>query len=134
MNAKALVKLMWGQFYYNSQSKQVTKTPANASSKEMFVQFVMDPLVGTYKRVFTDEVMQNTNLIREAHSKIKTKLSKQMPMEDGVLKMVVECLPPPCQAQKTRYRIFCPLLDELDSEEGVQEVKDAIVSCSQGKQ
>ena len=97
----------------------MTKAPPNASSKEMFVQFIMDPLVARYKRAFTDEVMQNTNLIRERHSRIKAKLSKEMPMEDGVLKMVVECLPPPCQAQKTRYKIFCPLLDELDSEEGV---------------
>jgi len=58
----------------------------------------MDPLVELYKKHFNEEKMKSTNLIREAHAKIKARLHKQMPLEDGILKMVVEHLPSPCQA------------------------------------
>jgi len=58
----------------------------------------MDPLVELYKKHFNEETMKSTSLIREAHVKIKTRLSKQMPAEEGILKMVVENLPSPCEA------------------------------------
>ncbi len=61
----------------------------------MFVQFIMDPLVEKYKKFFNEEVMVSTAFIREAHDKIKSKFSKLMPMEDGVLRMVCDHLPGP---------------------------------------
>jgi len=58
----------------------------------------MDPLIELYKKHFTEEKMKSTNLIREAHTKIKAKMSKQMPLEEAILKMVIEHLPSPCEA------------------------------------
>lgn len=93
MNAKALQKFMWGDYYF--ANKQVTKVPPTASSKIMFVQFIMDPLVEKYNKIFSKEVLKNTALIREAHVKIKEKLSKLMPTEYGIFKMVIDNLPSP---------------------------------------
>jgi len=58
----------------------------------------MDPLVELYKKHFNEEKMKSTALIREAHTKIKARLFKQMPLEEAILKMVVEHLPSPCEA------------------------------------
>ena len=61
----------------------------------MFVTFVMDPLIKEYKKFFTKEngesvLMQNTNAeYREAKMKVKNQLSKSMPVEKGILSMVV---------------------------------------------
>ena len=41
----------------------------------------MDPLVEKYNKVFSEEVLNNTALSREGHSKIKQLLSKIMPVE-----------------------------------------------------
>jgi len=37
MNAKALSKFMWGQFYYDTSNKSVSKNPPSSSTTEMFV-------------------------------------------------------------------------------------------------
>jgi hypothetical protein len=58
----------------------------------------MDPLVEKYNKVFSEEVLNNTALSREGHSKIKQLLSKIMPVEQGILRMVIEHLPSPCKA------------------------------------
>ena len=54
--------------------------------------------------------MKTTAAVKVAHSKIKEKLTKIMAMEQGIFKMVVEHLPAPCDAQKRRYKQFCPVL------------------------
>ena len=60
----------------------------------MFVQFVLEPLIGEYKKLFAGD-MSNTVVYKEARMKIKTLLSKWMPMEKGILGMVVQHLPSP---------------------------------------
>jgi translation elongation factor EF-G len=129
MNAKALQKFMWGDFYF--ANKQVTKLPPSPGSKIMFVQFILDPLVEKYNKVFSKEVMKSTALIREAHSKIKDKLSKLMPTEFGIFKMVIENLPSPQDAQETRLKQFCPALLAPGLQEPQSLIRDAINKCDQ---
>lgn len=52
-----------------------------------------------------------------------------MPMENGVLRMVVEHAPSPIQAQKYRYKKYCPLLDSPNPSEDLKIIKNAIVNC-----
>lgn len=98
MNGKALLKFMWDPYYYNAANKQVSRNPPTTSSKVMFVQFIMDALVDRYLKFFNPEVIHNTVKCREAHSTVKEKLSKIMPMEHGIFKMVVDHLPAPIDA------------------------------------
>lgn len=70
----------------------------------------MDPIVEKYNKVFNPEVMASANSVREAHVKIKERLGKFVPMEDGVLKMVCENLPSPEEAQNYRMMKLCPAL------------------------
>lgn len=132
MNPKALLKFMWDQFYFDTATNKVSKVPPNNLSKEMFVQFIMDPLVERYKKFFNENVTSNTALVREAHAAIKTKFSKLMPMEDGVLRMVCDHLPAPCQAQKLRYKVFCPFLMNPNLPQEFQLLKQSIESCNSG--
>ena len=110
MRPKAMCQLMWGQYYFNPKDKKVSKKPPTDSSQEMFVQYVMQPLVDRYRKTFTPDVIGNTALRREAQSKIKEKLSKFLPMEEGIMRMIAEHLPSPDQAQELRYKQFCPAL------------------------
>ena len=71
---------------------------------------IMEPLVERYLKFFKDEVKQNTALLRAKHAEVKDKFSKLMPMEHGIMKMVVDHLPAPYKAQKHRFKIFCPFL------------------------
>lgn len=133
MNPRALLRFMWDQYYFDPSTKKVSKTAPSHDSKEMFVQFVMQPLVDRYNKFFNEEVVQSTSAIKEAHGKIKEKLGKLMPMEDGVLKMVCDHLPSPDQAQKLRYRQFCPFLANPALPPTYHPIRNAIENCKSGE-
>ena len=56
-NPYILKNYLWGTYYFKPSEKRVVKQPPTAKSQEMFVQFVMGPLVELYRRFFTDEIM-----------------------------------------------------------------------------
>jgi hypothetical protein len=61
----------------------------------MFVQFVLDPVIGEYRKHFDIIDVSSAVEVREARAKVKAQLSKWTPMEKGILGMVVQHLPSP---------------------------------------
>ena len=100
MNPRELQKFLWGEFYYSSANKKIYKVAPTASSRPMFVQFVMDPLVKEYNKLFTGDMLTNSAEYKQARTKIKELFSKWMPMEKGVLAMIVQHIPSPNLAQR----------------------------------
>jgi len=72
--------------------------PPAADSKEMFVQYVMTPLVQQYRKVFTEDIQYDTLKQREAHTKVKQMMLKLVPLEKAILSMVITNLPSPKQS------------------------------------
>jgi hypothetical protein len=60
MNPRALQKFLWGSYYYSTSEKKIKKMPPNPESKEMFVQFVMEPLTKEYKKFFNSDIVVNS--------------------------------------------------------------------------
>lgn len=108
MNARALQKFLWGEYYWSTSQKKILKVPPSSDSKPMFVQFVMEPLIKEYKKFFTFDMVVNTAEYREARMKIKNLFSQWMPVEKGILSMVVQHLPAPNVAQRNRINLICP--------------------------
>ena len=59
------------------------------------MQFAMQPLVQEYRKVFTQDMIQNTAEVRDGHKKIKDKMFKFMPIDKAILGMAVRHLPSP---------------------------------------
>ena len=96
----------------------------------MFVQFVLNDFVNLYGKYFDEETRNNTALSKEAFSKIKERLRKLFPLDQGILKMVIEHLPSPDQAQGNRFKQFCPALANPKAPPAVVAIKDAIIQCA----
>ena len=60
MRPKALVQFLWGKYYFKTSEKKVVKKPPSDNSKEMFVQYVIEPLVKEYRKLFSEEMLANT--------------------------------------------------------------------------
>jgi hypothetical protein len=56
MNPNVLKRFLWGKYYYKASEKKIVKTPPNNSSQEMFVQFVIGPMVQQYRKFYTQEI------------------------------------------------------------------------------
>ena len=55
----------------------------------------MQPLVAEYRKVFKEEMIGNTNLLKEAHKNVRQKMLKIVPINKAILGMVVRMLPSP---------------------------------------
>jgi U5 small nuclear ribonucleoprotein component len=44
VNASTLMKLLWGDYYYNSETRKFMKKPTKFHSQRVFVQFILEPL------------------------------------------------------------------------------------------
>jgi hypothetical protein len=93
---KVLQKFLWGDYYYSE--KKVFRKPCHDRHRPMFVQFVLDPVIGEYRKHLQDADVSSATEVREARTKIKNQLCKWMPMEKGILGMVVQHLPSPPEA------------------------------------
>jgi ribosome assembly protein 1 len=93
MNPRALQRVLWGEYYYSE--KKVFRAPRHERHRPMFVQFVLEPLIQEYRKQLDVIDTSNTVELKEACQKIKALLSKWMPMEKGILGMVVQHLPSP---------------------------------------
>ena len=128
MNPKALQKFMWGKFYYKTTEKKIVKEPPRYDSCEMFVQYAMKPLFAEYRKIFTEEMLGDTVLLRESHKKIKTKLFELFPIHKAVLGMVCRQLPSPLQGQPRK--IDCLAADFKSKTRMYMPVRDAIINCN----
>ena len=57
-NPLKLKKFLWGEYYWNSKEKKITKHPPTNKSMVMFAQFVLAPLIGMYRKpeFFSEEM------------------------------------------------------------------------------
>ena len=128
MNPKALKKFMWGQFYYVSSQKKIVKVRPRDDANEMFVQFAMQPLVAEYRKVFNEDMITNTTLLKEAHKNIRTKMFKMVPINRAILSMVVRMLPSPLEGQKRKIDSLAA--DFRNKNRAFTMARKAIMSCN----
>ena len=126
MRPRMLVKYLWGKFYYIVKDKKLTKVQPNPNAKPLFVKYVLEPLILEYRKIFTDDIYGNTAEMRNAHNKIKAKLSKFVPIDNAIFSMVVDKLPSPEQGQplkvnslsrdfKTKKKEFLPVRNAIST-------------------
>ena len=138
MNPRVLQRFLWGDYYYSE--KKVFRQPKHDRHRPMFVQFVLDPLLGEYRKTFDAIDVSSAVEVKEARMKIKAQFTKWMPMEKGILGMVVQHLPSPLKSNEFKLPVICPALESeypkypkvYDDKilEEWKNLKSAIIKCS----
>jgi len=101
---------LWGDFYYSPAQKKFIKFEGESTKKAAFVMFALEPLWKRYEKVASLKSGQDTTAYKEARSKVKELLSKQMPLDNCILSLIAKHLPSPTTAQKYRLTTLCPSL------------------------
>ena len=119
---KALLrKHLWSDYYYSpSQKAFLPVDPESTSKKSCFITFVLEPIWKEYSRLTSFRNSPDTAGYKEARTKIKDKLSKQMPLDLSILSLICKHLPSPKVAQKFRLPTLCPAIYEGTSPELVK--------------
>ena len=129
MNAKVLKKFMWGQYYYISKTKKIVKVAPRDDSMEMFVQYALAPLISEYRKIFSEDMLQNINEVRDGHRAIKAKLFKIMPITKAVLGMVIRALPSPKEGQAKKIDSLA--VDFRNKTKEYLPIRNLIINCNQ---
>ena len=137
---RKLSKFLWGNYYFSNG--KVVKKPPTSSSKPMFVQYVLGPIVAEYRKEIDQIEETNSNAMTSALERVAATLRKRIPLDKSIFNMVVNRLPSPKEQQKERLEVFCPLLANLPSEcpsdlseeefKAYASMKESIVNCSSG--
>lgn len=141
MNASALAKALWGEFYYHSKTKTVTKKPTGAAVQPMFAQFVLSNIWQAYDCLMTSpvdndkvkklvstlsvNVPQRDLLSTDARQRLQAVMRAWYPIAPCVLGLCVTSLPSPRDA--ARHRLSKVWLGAVAG-----PVLDAAAACSNG--
>jgi len=125
-----LVKRLWGDYFFDPQSKKWYRKSTNEQGKQLkrgFVQFVLDPISQLFKAIMNDDSDKYTKMIKslgvvlkseerseKGKALLKTVMRKWLPAADALLNMIILRLPSPAFAQKYRLENIYdgPLDDE----------------------
>ncbi|KAI0050624.1 Calreticulin-domain-containing protein [Auriscalpium vulgare] len=102
---------LWGDIYFNNETRKFTRKAADPESTRSFVQFILDPLYKLYSQVLSEDTdsLKNTLTGLNIHLKpvmykmdvrplLKAVLDQFFGTSTGLVDMIVECIPNPVEA------------------------------------
>ena len=106
---------LWGDIYFNNDTRKFTRKAADAESPRTFVQFVLEPLYKLYSQVLSEETdgLKDTLAELNIHLKpvmykmdvrplLKAVLDQFFGPATGLIDMVVEWIPDPSKGAATK--------------------------------
>jgi len=58
-----LIKVLWGDYYYNSKTKKIYTEPPNSNSKPIFVDFILNNIYKVYQSILIEKNIEQTKKI-----------------------------------------------------------------------
>lgn len=115
IDVDAFAQRLWGNIYYNAESRNFSRKAQDAESKRSFVHFVLEPLYKIYSAVLSSDTdtLKRTLAGLGIHLKpavykadvrplLKIVLNQFFGPSQGLVDLVVEHIPSPREAAKTR--------------------------------
>ncbi|KAL4252518.1 Tr-type G domain-containing protein [Abortiporus biennis] len=115
MDVQAFAGRLWGDIYFNTESRKFTRKPIDPEMSRSFVHFVLEPLYKLYSQVLSEE----TESLKETLSSLGIRLKPVMYKMDvrpllkavldqffgpsvGLVDMIVEHIPSPLEGAATK--------------------------------
>lgn len=119
VTADNMIKKLWGENYFNAQTKKWSKTRTSKDDTRGFVQFVLDPIYRVFKAVSGKTAQEEAEVLAKLNIKLdedeqnapekqrlKTIMRKWLPAGDSLLEMICVHLPSPVKSQKYRMELL----------------------------
>ncbi|KAI0067998.1 Calreticulin-domain-containing protein [Artomyces pyxidatus] len=115
MDVPSFADRLWGDIYFNNETRKFTRKAADPESTRTFVQFVLDPLYKLYSQVLSEETesLKETLAGLNIHLKpimykmdvrplLKAVLDQFFGPSTGLVDMIVECIPNPVENSRSK--------------------------------
>ena len=114
----AFADRLWGDIYFNNNTRKFTRKGADPESPRTFVQFVLDPLYKLYSQVISEETesLKDTLAGLKIHLKpvmykmdvrplLKAVLDQFFGPATGLVDMIIEWIPDPVRGATSKVRL-----------------------------
>lgn len=108
---------LWGDIYFNTESRKFTRKPADPEVNRSFVHFILEPLYKLYSTVLSEE----TDVLRETleglnitlkpvmykmdvRPLLKVVLDQFFGVSTGLVDMIVDHIPSPVEGAEAKVR------------------------------
>lgn len=118
---KSFADRIWGDIYFNTETRKFTRKASDPESRRTFVEFVLDPLYKLYSQVLSEETdsLKETLHGLNIHIKpimykmdvrplLKAVLDQFFGPSTGLVDMIVEHIPNPIQGGETKVMTKIP--------------------------
>ncbi|CAL1694332.1 unnamed protein product [Somion occarium] len=115
LDVSAFADRLWGDIYFNSETRKFTRKPADPGTPRSFVHFVLDPLYKLYTQVLSEETESLKDTLQGLGIKLKPVMYKMdvRPLlkavlaqffgpSVGLVDMIVEHIPSPIEGAATK--------------------------------
>eukprot|EP00501_MAST-03F_sp_TOSAG23-6_P001340 GSMAST32.ASY1.ANO1.1389.1 assembled CDS len=118
VDATAFARRLWGDIFFDAETRQFSKTRANSSMKRTFVEFILEPLYKVYSQVLGEHEDELAKTLSELHIKVKktelrmdpaplikivmSRFFGQKHRVEGIVSMVTNHLPTPKTGAPTK--------------------------------
>jgi U5 small nuclear ribonucleoprotein component len=93
---------LWGDIYFNDDTRKFTRKAADPESPRTFVRFVLEPLYRLYSQVLSEETDNLKDTLAELNIHLKPVLDQFFGPATGLIDMIVEWIPDPADSAATK--------------------------------
>lgn len=147
ISEQELVKVLWGDYFYNSKKKIAIQGAQEKAKKPMFVQFVFENIWNLYDLIAIRKDKEKLPSIAEKLGvklsprdlrigdpkvQLKTLFEQWLPVDTTILEMVATHIPPPNTITEERaVQLLCPTnLDFNSFPEATKNLKNEFIDCN----
>lgn len=118
LDVVAFADRLWGDIYFNNNTRKFTRKAADPESPRTFVQFVLEPLYKLYSQVISEEFdsLKDTLAGLKIHLKpvmykmdvrplLKAVLDQFFGPSTGLIDMIIEWIPDPVRGATSKVRL-----------------------------
>ena len=111
---------LWGDIYFNTETRKFTRKPADPESSRTFVHFIMEPLYKLYSHVLSEETdnlketlvslgitLKPVMFKMDVRPLLKAVLDQFFGPATGLVDVMVDNIPSPLEGAAVKESIFC---------------------------
>lgn len=115
LDVPAFADRLWGNIYYNSETRKFSRKPADPEADRSFVHFILEPLYKLYSQVLSEETDDLKATLASLHIQLapvmykmdvrpllKAVLDQFFGPAIGLVDMIVENIPSPVEATASK--------------------------------
>jgi U5 small nuclear ribonucleoprotein component len=118
LDVSSFADRLWGDIYFDAESRKFSRKAADAESPRTFVQFVLEPLYKIYAHTLSEDTPQLKETLAilgiklrdvlykmDARPLLKVVLDQFFGPSTGLVDMIVENIPNPAEATATKASV-----------------------------